>query len=133
MTSATADSTAVAASATATTNNGNGNDVISTGNDTEEYSSSDASTTTSSMADEALTTRALPYDADVSLFETALLEDLDLPISSISVDCCDAQGGRKWTIEFSSGAFMGVGSLPCHGLFYYYMSDKYSPQELTRG
>lgn len=61
------------------------------------------------MADEVLTTRALPYDADASLFETALLEDLDLATSSVSVDCCDAQGGRKWTIEFSSGVFMSVG------------------------
>lgn len=53
-----------------------------------------------------LTTRSLPYDADTSLLATALSEDLDLSTSSVSVDCCDAQGGRKWTFELDAGACM---------------------------
>eukprot|EP00752_Nemacystus_decipiens_P003960 g3626.t1 len=61
-------------------------------------SSSDTNTSTDGM----LTTRDLPYDVDTSLLATALSEDLNLSTSSISVDCCDAQGGRKWTLELDA-------------------------------
>lgn len=50
-----------------------------------------------------LTSRALPVDANATLMATVLSEDLNLTTSSVEVECCDEQLGRKWTLTFEDG------------------------------
>lgn len=81
------------------------NTPTSDGNDTAtDISDPDFSNATTTEG--VLTTRPLPYDANSSLMATVLSQDLSLSTASVSVDCCDNQGGRKWIIEFDSGAFV---------------------------
>lgn len=75
----------------------------SAGDDAEDASSGSDDAMATSM-EGMITTRPLPYDADASVLATALSEDLNLTTASVSVDCCDAQGGRKWTLELNPGA-----------------------------
>ncbi|KAG5180011.1 hypothetical protein JKP88DRAFT_279922 [Tribonema minus] len=48
------------------------------------------------------TTRALPYDATGAALKTAIEADLGIPVAAVAVDCCDAQGGRSWSVTFGA-------------------------------
>ncbi|CAM9763265.1 unnamed protein product [Pylaiella littoralis] len=86
----------------------------SAGNDTEDTSSSDFNDTTTITTEGMLTTRPLPFDTNSSSMATALSQDLNLTTASVSVDCCDEQGGRKWTMEFySDRGDWNISSLTC--------------------
>jgi hypothetical protein len=47
-----------------------------------------------------LHTRNLPHDASPSEIAIALEDDLGIPVEGVDLDCCDAQGGRKWEVTF---------------------------------
>lgn len=85
------------------THDGTNEKILSVGNDTEGISSSDSNDTTTATTEGVLTTRPLPFDANSSLMATALSQDLNLTTASVSVECCDEQGGRRWIMEFYSG------------------------------
>ncbi|CAM9102436.1 unnamed protein product [Scytosiphon promiscuus] len=83
-------------------------------NDTEGTTTSDSNETATTLDQGMLTTRPLPYDANSSLMSTVLWQDLNLSTVSVSVDCCDEQGGRKWIMDFSSDqGDWNISSLTC--------------------